>query len=723
MLGFLLILLVVTAGVDGGRPAVASAAPHAPGELLFALSDGAADPVGVAASVGMRLQLLEEAGASGIFRARVDGIAPVAAARRLAAHTAVRFAEPNYELRVAQAPAAFTPNDPRYPEQQWFWELIGAPQAWAISQGDRAIVVALLDGAVDLDHPDIAANVWTNDGEIAGNGVDDDGNGYVDDLHGYDFVGAFAGTGDPLGEDSDPDVAVGDPSAGDGIDQDGDGMPDGAVGHGTSVAGLLAAVGNDATGVAGVAWQVSVMPVRVTGPEGDGFFSSFVKAMDYAVANDADIINISLASSVITEAAQTAVQSALDAGIVVIGAAGNTGFNVSFPAGLDGVIAVGAHGGEGSPDTRASFSPRSPGVDIVAPGNGLLTTHVTPVSVEPAYTTVVGTSFSAPLVSGAAALVLALRPEASADEVRALLLANAVDLPDGADQDWDGAGRLDLGVLAAAAQLPSPFAPSIDTVRAEDGALRVAGTAQPGSTILLQDLNAELEFGSIVAQIDGSFAFEYSLNLLPEQLATLDITATATSPQGVSEVVATSVVLPYEITLVPGWNLVPWVAVDASGEEAFASLPPEVTRVFRWRGGSWDVGLRGNSLLQLDAALTGDGLWVWLDSEGPALWRQRRAPFSGVTLRNGWNLVAWGGPSGSPDAAAAASSALVQAIFRWDAVNGTYSGFAAATPRSNGLSMIGHLDPLWVLVAGAGANWPGDVEAAAVNLTGFASGR
>ncbi|MEE9277252.1 MAG: S8 family serine peptidase, partial [Dehalococcoidia bacterium] len=365
--------------------------------MLVAFNDGVAVPLAPAVAARWGLETLEFYPLTGIHRVRVRSGDVDAAARRLSSSELVRFAEPNYLFRVA----ALVPDDTRYAEQAGYWDLLGGPDAWEISTGDRSVVVALLDGAVDLDHPDLAANIWTNEDEIPGNGVDDDGNGFIDDVHGYDFVGANPGGSVPLGEDNDPDAKPGDPATGDGLDQDGDGEPDGAVGHGTRVAGILAATGNNGIGVAGTAWQVSIMPLRVTDPEGEGFFSSFVRALEYAVTNGADVVNISLASSVLPQTAAAAVEAALDAGLILVAAAGNGGLNVSFPAALPGVIAVGSHGPVEDPASRALFSPRNVGVDIVAPGIDVLSTDVLPITGEPAYATSTGTSFSAPFVSGA----------------------------------------------------------------------------------------------------------------------------------------------------------------------------------------------------------------------------------------------------------------------------------------------------------------------------------
>ena len=238
----------------------------------------------------------------------------------------------------------------------------------------------------------------------------------IDDLHGWDFVGAFAGGAGTPGEDNDPNTEPGDSALGDGQDQDGDGSPDGAVGHGTQVAGILAAVGNNGTGIAGTAWEVAVMSLRVTSPEGDGFFPSFVRAMEYAIANGAQIVNISLASAVFPETAREAVEAAQDAGLILVGAAGNTGLGVTFPAASPAVIAVGAHAGQTNPDGRAAFSPSVAGVDLVAPGVDILTTDVAAGSGVPGYRAVSGTSFAAPFVSGA--VRAAARVESGAERRR-----------------------------------------------------------------------------------------------------------------------------------------------------------------------------------------------------------------------------------------------------------------------------------------------------------------
>ena len=205
---------------------VPPSATFAPDELLITLADtSVGSPPELLARLGV--EWMESYSTSGVHRVRLATDDILAAAAELTADSRVRFAEPNYRLRLT----SLTPTDPRYADQQGYWDLVGAPDAWEITTGSQSVVVAVLDGAVDLDHPDLAANIWTNPGEIPGNGLDDDANGFVDDVHGYDFVGAFAGGAGPVGEDSNPDVFGGDSAAGDGLDQDHDGTPDGAVGQ------------------------------------------------------------------------------------------------------------------------------------------------------------------------------------------------------------------------------------------------------------------------------------------------------------------------------------------------------------------------------------------------------------------------------------------------------------------------------------------------------------
>jgi len=165
---------------------------------------------------------------------------------RLSADPAVRYAEPDYRLH-----ADAIPNDPHWNEL-WGMYRISAPSAWNVSTGSTGVVIADIDTGVDYTHPDLGGNMWTNPGEVAGNGLDDDGNGYVDDVYGYD---AYNYDGDPMDDH----------------------------GHGSHTSGTAAAVGNNATGVAGVCWTARIMAVKFLGSDGSGYTSDAIICVNYVI--------------------------------------------------------------------------------------------------------------------------------------------------------------------------------------------------------------------------------------------------------------------------------------------------------------------------------------------------------------------------------------------------------------------------------------------------------
>ncbi|MEE8599353.1 MAG: S8 family serine peptidase, partial [Dehalococcoidales bacterium] len=261
----------------------------------------------------------------------------------------VEYVEPNY-YRYA---TATTPDDTFFSD---LWGLnnagdtdIDAPEAWDITQGNSNVVVAVLDSGVDYNHPDLFNNMWTNSGEIAGNGLDDDGNGKIDDVRGWDFVD----------DDNDP------------IDSDD---------HGTHVAGTIAAVGNNGTGITGVSWSAQIMPLRFLDAFGSGSVAGAIEAIDYAIDNDANIINASYGSYTFSTAERDAIVRARDAGILFVAAAGNDSWNNDsltkhYPSSydLDNIIAVAA---TDQNDNLASFSNfGATSVDVAAPGTNIFSSR------------------------------------------------------------------------------------------------------------------------------------------------------------------------------------------------------------------------------------------------------------------------------------------------------------------------------------------------------------
>jgi subtilisin family serine protease len=317
-----------------------------------------------------------------------------------------------------RASSTATPNDPFY-NQQWYLTRVDAEGAWQRVTSSPDVVVAVIDSGIDINHPDLKNNIWTNPHEIAGNGLDDDHNGFIDDVHGWDFV------------DNVPDPSP----------KFEPGWTEAGVSHGTMVAGIIAAEGNNGIGVTGVAWKTKIMPLRVLNDKGEGKTSSVIRAIDYAVNNGADIINLSFATLNYSAALQGAIDRAHQAGVIIVAAAGNDQLNGDgydtdktpiYPACLDGttgpntVIGVAA---TDALDQKASFSSYGQCVDITAPGISFFNT-ITPGSntLYPnreydGYWS--GTSMAAPVVTGAIALVMQADPELSNQEVINLVLGSA----------------------------------------------------------------------------------------------------------------------------------------------------------------------------------------------------------------------------------------------------------------------------------------------------------
>lgn len=282
---------------------------------------------------------------------------------------------------------------------QWGLFKTEAESAWNITTGSASVVIAVLDSGVDLDHDDLIGNIWVNPGEVADDGIDDDGNGLVDDYHGADFVGDNTGdpADDPTSEDGNPDIPMGiwdpevdifaftgDPSVGDGVDNDSDGLPDLGVFHGTAVAALAAAMTDNPSvelpgeyeGMAGVCWGCKIMPVRMVNAEGGGFGSDAAAAIYYATDMGADILNLSWGFDLdtldeidIAEVAviTDAINHAVSQGVIVVASSGNSfGEAVRFPASMVNTLAVGASNWL---DQRSVFSSYAPVGEV--PNNGL----------------------------------------------------------------------------------------------------------------------------------------------------------------------------------------------------------------------------------------------------------------------------------------------------------------------------------------------------------------
>jgi Subtilase family len=337
----------------------------------------------------------------------------------------VRYAEPNVTFRISSAP-----NDPAFGE---LWGLdnsgqavnglagapdadVDAPEAWDVTTGSADVTVGVIDTGVDYSHPDLAVNIWINEGEdCAGcrsDGLDNDGNGFVDDWRGWDF----------LNEDNDP------------FDDNG---------HGTHVAGTIGAVGDNGRGVAGVNWNVRIIPLKFLGANGSGDASDAVRAVLYATSVGAAVTNNSWGGDGYSQALADAIATADAQGSLFVAAAGNSFSNndtsPNYPSGyeLPNVVSVGA---TDQNDARAWFSNygrRS--VDLGAPGTNILSTQP-----GNAYAYLDGTSMAAPHVAGAAALARAEFPSATAVGLKALLF-RTVDANSSLATRTATGGRLNVG--------------------------------------------------------------------------------------------------------------------------------------------------------------------------------------------------------------------------------------------------------------------------------------
>ncbi|HMA91728.1 MAG TPA: S8 family peptidase, partial [Polyangiaceae bacterium] len=309
------------------------------------------------------------------------------------------------------------PNDPLY-GQQWHLPIIQAPQAWDTANGSPNVVVAVIDTGIDLTHPDLVNVIWSNPNESS-DGADNDGNGLVDDVHGWNFLGNNADLTD-------------------------------STGHGTHVAGLIGAEKNNSVGVAGVASGVKIMPLVVgdTAPA-----SAVVSAIYYAATHGANIINMSFGGHETFNGARAAIDYAVARGVLLVASANNwSSEEYNYPAVYQDVLAVAATDPN---DRRASLSNYGSWVDIAAPGQAVFSTF--PPS---SYMAVSGTSQAAPIVAGVAALVKSVHPGWTAEQVRAQLLASADDL-DALNPDYVGllgAGRVNAArAVGAVIATPRPF--------------------------------------------------------------------------------------------------------------------------------------------------------------------------------------------------------------------------------------------------------------------------
>ncbi len=420
-----------------------SSAPYVPGEVIVKYKDGtvaalAAEGTGPVALKALGAEVATDFSAEGLDNLQaLDITGPISVKEAIAElenSPYVAYAEPNYIISLSlpetdpagsdeagDFSALTFPNDPKFADQ---WGLsntgqtggvsgadIKALKGWEIAKGSDTIVVAVLDTGVDYTHPDLAGNIWVNPGEIPNNGIDDDGNGYVDDVYGYDFIN----------NDNDP-------------------MDDN--GHGTHCAGIIGAIGNNGIGVAGVTWKVKIMPLKFLRADGTGDTAASLNAIAYARRMGADIISCSWGGKAKSQALGDAIAST---NALFPCAAGNEGSDNDktphYPSGFDlpQIISVAASDAKDGIPAFSNYGATK--VDVAAPGDWIMSTY--PTSLGHQYVKMKGTSMATPYVSGLAALLLAKEPSLTPAKLKARIMDTVDKLPAFAGKTVSG-GRINV---------------------------------------------------------------------------------------------------------------------------------------------------------------------------------------------------------------------------------------------------------------------------------------
>jgi subtilisin family serine protease len=449
-----------------------------------------------------------------IYRVQIDPDQDVMAAiNLLESDPNVEYAEPNY-----LAHAAVVPNDPLY-ASQWALTKINAPAAWDVVTGTPSAVIAIIDSGIDATHPDLAGRLWVNPGEIPANGIDDDNNGYVDDVNGWNFVDG----NNNLADDN---------------------------GHGTQVAGVAGASTNNAIGIAGMCWNCRLMIVKAMQASGVANYSDIAAAVNYAAAKGAQVINISLGGYADSATLRAAIEAASNTAVIV-GGAGNDNVSTAFyPAAYSNVLAVAS---TTSSDTKAPFSDYGSWVDVAAPGVAISTTFS-----GGDYGTSEGTSLSAPLVAGLAGLIKSAHPDWSS----ALVRAQIVHTTDAITETQLGSGR----VNAATAMLPPQPLFSIAGYTI-NGAPNGRPELNSGNALIVGVSNDWLDATNVVATLSESDPF------------VTVITSTASFGSIASSVTQSSTPFSFTVASGAGYNhpIAFTLNLSANGGTYVAALPLTIT--------------------------------------------------------------------------------------------------------------------------------------------------
>lgn len=374
---------------------IENTAEYNPGELIVKFKDQITASAKNSMQAQLNASVIKGLGITGAELWRIKETDIDSTIKAYSKEPGIAYIERNYKVSVA-----VTPNDPSFPQ---LWGLnntgqtggtpdadIDAPEAWNIQKGNN-VLIGVIDTGVDYTHPDLAANIWTNSGEVAGDGLDNDANGFIDDVHGYDFIN---GDGDPMDDRY----------------------------HGTHVAGTIAGRGNNGVGVTGVSWSAKIMALKFLGADGSGFISDAISALNYATQMGAKLTNNSWGGGGFSQGMLDAITAAKNAGSLFVAAAGNDAsdndVSPHYPSNynVDNVISVAATDHNDNLASFSNFGRNS--VDLGAPGDNIFST-----APGNTYQTLSGTSMATPHVAGSASLVWAANPAMTYAQVKSRLLS------------------------------------------------------------------------------------------------------------------------------------------------------------------------------------------------------------------------------------------------------------------------------------------------------------
>jgi thermitase len=401
------------------NPQANGASESVPDEILLKFKPGVSQKAQDQITNEHALEVLDTIPHINVHRIKVNPNSKEHVIEALSHNPRVEFVEPNYTAQTQMVP-----NDPLYGAvpPQWALPKIGALAAWDITSGDGT-VVAIIDSGLYMQHEDLQGQIWVNADEIPGNGIDDDTNGFIDDVNGWNFNFMV----------SNADLSD-------------------VVGHGTGVAGVGLAATNNSKGIASLAWKNKIMPIKVITDVGGASYFNIGQALMYAADNGAKAANISISGTAPSDSLTEAINYAWGKGLVIAAAAGNASLpSISYPAANENVLAVSST----ASDETIPSSNYGPQLDLSAPGSSVRSTNA-----AGSYQHFSGTSLASPFVASLASLIFSANPKLTNQQVVNIMQETAVDL---GDLGWDehyGYGRINA---AAAVQRAAGVTPPPDT--------------------------------------------------------------------------------------------------------------------------------------------------------------------------------------------------------------------------------------------------------------------